>query len=331
MVRDTTEDFPDSGQANDLNSVFPKLFRPQTSLPGIPFARPSSVRRRQFALLLRQRTSHLSHRSITTGARAGPGLNPVVPSLNVHVAILSVLSAQGASSVTKRIGPDCLIAHYVEPISVSESELERVTGLLGLKDVEQRDRARSRIYSALEDLQTARVHDVRPKPSRDDLRDLADLASIFDMTSFSASLQRGIETLETLRTKNPVLYQRLSRLFRRPSLYDQLHDLERIEEAAFAISRTIHDNVDQLSREIEVEDRRGRPADFAARHFAEQMRRVWVEFTGRGTSRQGAYGREKEPFGDFVDAAGKLIDSDFKGHYLAREVHDASRDSASGE
>ena len=87
----------------------------------------------------------------------------------------------------------------------------------------------------------------------------------------------------------------------------------------------------ELADEFASEDGRRRPADYVALKFASSLYRIWVEFTGRPRSRQNALDRQKDPFGDFVESAGKLIEPDFKGHHVARQIHEASRQPPSGD
>ncbi len=220
---------------------------------------------------------------------------------------------------------------YVEAIEVVESELEAVVGMLGITDAQQSEAAREQIIVVLEDLKTARVHTAKAKPIRDDLRDLEELGDATNPELITAPLQHAIEAIESIRSDNPALYQRLKWLFPNRQLHDSLSTIQDAEEAIFAIGRNFGEALPKLMDEVRSEDGRGRPRDDAAFKFALSLYRIWRRFTGRPTSRQNAFGRKRDPFGDFVDAAGKLIGPDFKGHYIARQVHEALRESPSGE
>jgi hypothetical protein len=220
---------------------------------------------------------------------------------------------------------------YVEPIDVVESELNAVVGILGINDARNCEIARERIWLALEDLKTARSQTVKAKTIREDRQDLKELAEVTDPERMSAPLRRAMDALESLKTDNLVLYQRLKSLFPRQQLRDRTTSLQEVEEAAFAIGRELEIKISALADAISSEDGRGRPPDLAAFAFAHRLYDIWVEFTEGRTSRQNAPDRQKHPFGDFVEAAGRLIDPDFKGHHLARQVHEARRRPPSGE
>ncbi len=216
---------------------------------------------------------------------------------------------------------------FVEAIDVDESELEAVIGMLGITDARQSEIARDRIYAALEDLKTARSRTVKAKTIREDLRDLEELAEVTNSERMTAPLRRAIDVLESLGANNPVLHRRLKWLIPGRQLRDRITSLQETEEAIFAIGREINTRISVLADEIGSEDGRGRPADTAALKFASSLYDIWCEFTEGHTSRQNAPDRQKDPFGDFVDAAGKLIDPDFKGHHIARQIHEARRPS----
>ncbi len=220
---------------------------------------------------------------------------------------------------------------YVEAIDVVESELEAVLGMLGLADARESEAARNRICVALEDLKTARSRTAKAKTIREDLRDLEELAEVTNSETMTAPLRRATDVLESLEANNPVLHRRLKWLFPGRQLRDRITSLQKAEEAIFAIGREINTKLSALIDEIGSEDGRGRPADTAALKFASSLYDIWCEFTEGHTSRQNAPDRQKDPFGDFVDAAGKLIDSEFKGHHLARQIHEARRQPPSGE
>jgi hypothetical protein len=220
---------------------------------------------------------------------------------------------------------------YVEPIEVDGSELEAVVGMLGITEARESEAARKRIYLALEDLKTARSRTVKARPTPEDRRDLKELAELTNPDTMTAPLQRAADALESLRTDNPVLHRRLKWLFPRQQLRDRITSLQEVEEAAFAIGRELEIKISALADEIRSEKGSGRPPDLAAFAFGHRLYDIWVEYTEGRTSRQNAADRPKDPFGDFVEAAGRLIDPDFKGHYLARRVHEARHRPPSGE
>ena len=220
--------------------------------------------------------------------------------------------------------------HYVEAIDVVESELASVVATLGITDAQRSQAARDQIYARLEDLQTARSRTANAKPIHEDLQDLKQLAKATDPEWMTERIRGALDVLESFQARNPVLHQRLKSVAPQPRLRDQMAALKEAEETIFAIGRELSTKISALRDETGTEDGRGRTADHAALAFASSLYEIWVEFTGRGTSRQNTPGREKDPFGDFVDAAGKLIDPDFKGHYPARQVHEAHRKPPSG-
>ncbi len=219
---------------------------------------------------------------------------------------------------------------YGKAIDIVESELQAVVAMLGITDAQKSEAARHQIYARLEDLKTDRAQTAKAKPIREDLQDLKQLAKVTDPEWMTERLRLALDALEPLREANPVLHRRLQRVPSRHRLRDHMTALKEAEEAIFTIGQEISDTISVLKDEIGSEDRRGRPPDHAALEFASSLYDIWDVFTGRGTSRQNTPGREKDPFGDFVDAAGKLIDLDFKGHYPARQVHEARRQSPSG-
>lgn len=220
---------------------------------------------------------------------------------------------------------------YVEAIDVDDRELEAVIDMLGITDARQSEIARERVYTALEDLKTARSRTVKAKTIRENLRDLEELAQVTNPERMTAPLRRAADVLESLEANNPVLHRRLKSLIPGRKFRERITSLQETEEAIIAIGREIETEISALADEIRSEDGRGRPTDRTALAFASSLSAIWVEFTEGRTSRQNAFGREKDPFGDFVEAAGKLIDPDFKGHYLARQIHEARRQPPSGE
>jgi hypothetical protein len=202
--------------------------------------------------------------------------------------------------------------------------------MLGITDAQKSEAARDQIYTHLEDLQTARSRTANAKPIREDLQDLKQLAKATDPEWMTERLRAGLDVLESFQVSNPVLHQRLKWVAPRNRLRDQTTALKEAEETIFTIGRELSTKISALKDEIGSEDGRGRRPDTAALEFALRLYEIWVEFTDRGTSRQNTPGRENHPFGDFVDAAGKLIEPDFKGHYPARQVHEAHRKPPSG-
>lgn len=220
---------------------------------------------------------------------------------------------------------------YVEAIEVDESELEAVLGMLGITDARKAEAARNRVYRALEDLATAHSHTAKAKPIREDLRDLEKLHGATNPEVITAPLQHAIEAIESIRSDNPVVYKRLKSLFSNRQLHESLSAMQDAEEAIFAIGRNFSEAASKLTDEIRSEDGRGRPRDDAAFKFARSLHRIWRDFTGRSTSRQNTPDGERNPFGDFVEAAGKLIERDFYGQHVARQAHDAHRKQPDGE
>lgn len=220
---------------------------------------------------------------------------------------------------------------YVEQIEVAESDLEDVVRMLEIDDPETSERARHRIVSALEDLKTDRVRTVKAKTIREDRRDLNHLAKVGDPEVLSRPLRDLLDAIESLEASNPVLFARLGGEFRPQRIHEWKRELEEAEERAFVFGREIGTKTEALSARFNSEDGRGRPTDHAASSFASRLYSIWREYTGRPTSRQNPLEREKDPFGDFVEAAGKLIDPDFKGSHVARGIHEASRPESDGE
>jgi hypothetical protein len=218
--------------------------------------------------------------------------------------------------------------HYVEAIDVVESELEAVVSMLGITDAQEPETARRQIHARLEDLKTDRARTVMVKTVPEDLQDLEQLAKATDPGWVTERLHFA---LESLQKSNPVLHRRLKWAAPQHRLRDQMTALRDADEAIIPICREISDRISALKDEICSEDGRGRRADEGARAFASRLYVIWVEFTARGTSRQNALYRKKDPFGDFVDAAGKLIEPGFKGRHLARKIHEAHRQQPSGE
>ena len=214
---------------------------------------------------------------------------------------------------------------FVEAIDIVEGELDEVVRMLEIDDAETSAMARHRIVSALEDLKTDRVRTVIPKTIREDRRDLRKLAKVGDPETTSKPLRHLLEAIESLEASNPALLARIAEQLRPQHLRSWKRALQDAEERAFAVGREISASVEDLSAEIDAEDGRGRPTDLAARRFASRLYSIWREFSVRPTSRQNAPERPKDLFGDFVQAAGRLVEPDFKGRHVAREIHEASR------
>ncbi len=220
---------------------------------------------------------------------------------------------------------------YVEEIRVDEGQLDRVVAMLGLTDPQRTEAARYRIFGRLEDLKTARSRTAKVKPIRTDTRDLNDLRKAMDLKQIKDNPCRAQDALESLRTSNPVLHRRLQSELRRHGFHVRLMAVEHGADPIEPIANEIILSIESLKEQIREEDGRGASTDYPSRAFASALFSIWTEFTGRGTSRQNAFDRERDPFGDFVDAAGKLIEPDFNGHHVARQIHEASRDEVEAE
>lgn len=152
---------------------------------------------------------------------------------------------------------------YVEAIDVADSELEAVIGMLSITDARRLEVARDRIYAALEDLKTATARTVKAKPVDDDLRDLSELAKVASPEAMTAPINQAINALESMRTSNPVLHQRLKSLLHGRKLRELIAALKDADEAVFVIGREIDTQLSALADEVRSEDRRGRPTDWA--------------------------------------------------------------------
>ena len=214
---------------------------------------------------------------------------------------------------------------YVEPIDVDEDKLNDVVAMLGITDLERAAAARDRICSR-RGPQDGAVATERAHPIRSDLQDLKKLEEVVNSKQLEENRRRALDALESLRSTNPVLLQRLQWALRPRRIHDLVSAIERGAEPIEGLAHEVSAAIAALKGELGAEDGRGAPSDVPARRFASSLFRIWTEFTGRGTSRHNAQGRERYPFGDFVDAAGKLIDPNFNGHYAARWVHETSRE-----
>jgi hypothetical protein len=214
---------------------------------------------------------------------------------------------------------------YVVPIEVDEEALKPVVAMLGIEDEARKAVARDQIYHLLEDLQTAHARTAYAGTTRDDKRALDRLLKFADPERMTAGLRASLDVLEPLRTSNPVLHRRIQQRLFAFRIEKAIRDLHEAESTIFGIGRELSAAIAAVRVAIKSEDGRGRPQKSPDLSFAGRLHGVWVEFTGRGTSRQSAFGREKDPFGDFVHAAGRLIDPEFDGHYVARQAHDARK------
>jgi len=219
---------------------------------------------------------------------------------------------------------------FVEDPKLDDDALDAVVGLLALDDAEQWEHARTQIVLALEDLVTARKKTDRAHSVKNDCADLVRLIAATDPNAMTGRARELLDFVESLGTTNPVLLRRLKWTGSLRNLRERLTGPNAAEETVFAVARDIATGAAALRGEIELEDGRGRPTDVAALRFAGRLYDLWKKFTTRGTSRQNATGREKDPFGDFVHAAGSLVEPKFKGHSLARNVHEGRRPRASG-
>lgn len=212
---------------------------------------------------------------------------------------------------------------YVLPIDVCEDDLNDVVDLLGISDSSRRLEARSRIYRCLEDFNSARIRTVRAKTMRRDRSDLKRLEGLADSECAAVRFHRILDGLESLRTENPVLRRRLDWRLPRRHVYRKISigSLSDCELDDFV--REIQAAISAVQAEIDSENGQGRPTDYAALSFTSRLLDIWKTFTGRGTSRQYGLESEKNPFGDFVEKAGRLIFPDFKGRHFAREIHEA--------
>ena len=217
---------------------------------------------------------------------------------------------------------------FVEEVSIDEREFKVVLGLLEIESTERSEHAAAQLRMALEDFQTARNRTVRAKSIRDDLRDLKALTRAVDPDDKKTPIGRALEALASIAAENPVLHRRLKWKLGSQQLREWAHGLQTLGEPDVTTNATILPKLRALAAEIQEEDGRGRPTDDPARAFASRLSVIWHEYTGRGTSRQNRPTQEKDPFGDFVDAAGKLIDPTFKGHHQARAVHEARMEVA---
>lgn len=218
---------------------------------------------------------------------------------------------------------------YVDAIHVDDSQLDAVVNLLQIGD-DRRLEVRDFIYRRLEDFKTARSRTFRAKGVSEDLQDLEILAAFMEPERMAEQLHPALDALESLRTTNLVLYERLQRVFRPHRIENRIASVERGELSAEELGQEFSTKIALLTQAIESEDGRGRPMDRAALRLASSLYRLWKEVTGRGTAKHKATGREKYPFGEFVEAAGRLIEPDFNGQHAASEIHDANRPTSAG-
>lgn len=216
---------------------------------------------------------------------------------------------------------------YVEPIDVTTADLDQIVTLLKLTDPSEHGRVREQIYLRLEDFKTARARTAKAKPISDDLRDLETVATAMDPIRAIDQPDLALDALESLRSKNPVLYRRLQWQLSPRRIPDLIRAVDHGTESIETVAREVLAAIAALSAVIAKEDGRGAPTDYAARSLAVGLFRIWTSFTRRGTSRHNGT-TERFPFGEFVEAAGKLIEPDFKGLYVARQIHEASREKS---
>ncbi len=227
----------------------------------------------------------------------------------------------------RRIDSD-VQAGYVEPIEYEDEALGAVVGMLELTDEQQTEKARNLIIGRLEDLISRRSRTAQPESIRKDRADLNALAKLADSQRLSEGVSSVRDRLDELREKNPVLFRRLEETLGNGVLETRAAELERVDHFLAGFGQEIEGAVVRLLDEFSLEDGRGRPPEHADRAFASSLYQIWVAYTSRGTSRQNTPERARDPFGDFVDAAGKLVDPEFEGHYHARKVHEAARELA---
>ena len=227
----------------------------------------------------------------------------------------------------RRVDP-VVLPGYVEPVDIDQQALDAVVAMLEISDDERAAQARASISRRLEDLATRQAHTVRAERVKQDRADLNELATLTNPHRLSERVGIALDQLESLRARNPVLFARLEGVFGGAEFHKWLEKLASADHFLAGFGQEIERGVSVLLDEFDSENRRGRPAKHPERAFASSLHRIWGEFTGRGTSRQNASDREKDPFGDFVDAAGKLIDPEFNGHDHARQIHEAARDLA---
>jgi hypothetical protein len=198
---------------------------------------------------------------------------------------------------------------YVEPIDVTTADLDQLVALLRLTDPSEHGRVREQIYLRLEDFKTARARTAKAKPISDDLRDLETVATAMDPMRAIDQPDLALDALESLRSTNFVLYRRRLQWQLRPR---RIHDLIRAPSSqspsrSRASRGTVLAAIAALRAEIRAEDDgRGAPAD-CSRAFdsPSASSRSGLRVHGRGTSRQNALGRGRDPFGEFVDAGGQ--------------------------
>lgn len=219
-------------------------------------------------------------------------------------------------------------AGYEQSVSVDDKALGEVVSMLGLREDERVIQARAEIRRSLKDLATRRRQTVRAESKKKDRADLKTLAAVTELPHLVKGIGVALDQLESLGEENPVLATRLDKVLRDGRIHEWVKKLDEVDHLLAAFGQDIERAVTILLDEVESENRSGRPVERAERAFATSLYKVWIEFTDRGTSRQNAHGRQRHPFGDFVDAAGKLIDPHFNGHDHARQIHEAARDLA---
>lgn len=219
-----------------------------------------------------------------------------------------------------------VLCGYAPSLDVSDDGLDVVVARLKITDEARRLEARGRIYRRLEDFKSARSRTVRSKTNRINLRDLKRLEELAKAECAMVRFHLTLDGLESLRAENPVLHRRLQWRLPRRHLYREIALASPTDAERNDIVREIQAAISLVRTEIESENGQSPPTDYAALSFASKLLEIWSEFTGRGTSRTNRSGFEENPFGDFVEAAGKLIFKDFKGRHYARQIHEARQE-----
>lgn len=267
-------------------------------------------------------------------------------------------STEGADSTPPR---SAVRSFYVKDPEIPDSELDRVLELLPLRDPSEHPIAREQLAEVLSEFYTlqhlkkrraseviaedptAGEQNTRKKARKvayveldlgvdQDLRDLVRLEAIMDPARAYAdtvSVSAISDELCDVREQNRVLMvyrlglqlpapMRIAGIKRRSLKIDQ-------EELVDICNRYLQE-IAALRREIEREKsegtRRSRRPNYPIRNFVFRMYLLWRRFSDKGTSRHGADGQNSGPFHRFVRAGGTLIDPDFNGKQIAKEMHE---------
>lgn len=170
---------------------------------------------------------------------------------------------------------------------------------------------------------TVRLSEIEVRPKPVDSADLNQLAALADPEKLLASLQSLDDQFEKLVDDNPALHMRLrgSQAFRGKG--PLTNAFTEVQDQVHALTRRIHLAVEEIRLEMDNEDGRGRAqnpdSDF---QLADDLLRIWLEFTPEGTSagRSSDYAKTAGAFHAFVEAAGKVIDPDFSGTAATRRA-----------